>query len=1024
METPLAEELKPGDLEGLVLDKFLVDAFKPKLCDEKDIAVVTFLVKQKDPAQDLSGYIAQGNFDLLDVEASSAPDEDGYYNLLVEMNRNPEMFDIMDHLLQHITQLVNVKEWQFKPYDYGEYLAWTKENFLSTVPHNVEAYLSDQSELLDESESAASLAGTQASEFNYQLLGKVIEEQITKSSRTYVKAFQKQFKIIIKDNRRLLQHIENLKSDHQYLHQQLELYEQREKMALLREQQDFKRIRALEHQVSLLAPYDPEHPEIVIPKPSDPITIERNDMADTPREPPAAKDTISRPEQPEGSGGSAEESVGETPAPSDKESRDSGPGLTDKTPTEDGKQAIVWDLDTFDGDTTQGEITIDAKSKADIAKSSTETDLSANKPSDDDPSASTRADAPGTSDSARRLIAQGLESIKKKDYYTAIEYFTQVTQQVPNARRSLLRIAILYYRLKDYDAARDHALKALDLGAESAKRILAKIEEKQAADIDTADTEEFSETPTEEAIIWGADDFIENATASEISMAQGKSQADTDAQQDVMIYGEPAEETQYADRRPEPLDRGDSSPAPVDEPSTETVVMDFEALGSLEPPVPSTAEPQTAPDPETAKIYFSRGLKAFEQKNYHKAIECFTKVTELLPNARRSFIRLAALYYRLKDYDTAKAHAQKALDLGSASAKRILEKIDVKQKLGFDASADTEFADTVSDIPTGDDVATPKTQSVGKSSLPGTDAASSAKGVEAKTYFTRGVEAFEQKNYQQAIENFTRVTELLPKAPRSFLRLAVLHYRLKDYENAREFARQALELGSDSAQRILEKIEVKQSTASDALAPAKVTDTLPEFPSLDIEESDHPAAGAVDPSSEGQDVRVSESPFEKAPHMDQQPPDQKDSQDSEPLSMESATETISLDADNLMSAFASESSPADAEPFPKADPVSDYFALGLAAAEQESYHKAIENFTKVTELLPDAPASYLNLANLYLKLKNFERAKENADRAYELGSESAKRILEKLEAQRWTDSAISQAGSAESVENGYATTDG
>ena len=74
METQQEQVLKPGDLEGLVLDKFLVDAFKPKLCDEKDIVVVNFLVKKRDPANDLSSYIAQGQFDLIDVEASSSPD--------------------------------------------------------------------------------------------------------------------------------------------------------------------------------------------------------------------------------------------------------------------------------------------------------------------------------------------------------------------------------------------------------------------------------------------------------------------------------------------------------------------------------------------------------------------------------------------------------------------------------------------------------------------------------------------------------------------------------------------------------------------------------------------------------------------------------------------------------------------------------------------------------------------------------------------------------------------------------------
>jgi hypothetical protein len=65
--------------------------------------------------------------------------------------------------------------------------------------------------------------------------------------------------------------------------------------------------------------------------------------------------------------------------------------------------------------------------------------------------------------------------------------------------------------------------------------------------------------------------------------------------------------------------------------------------------------------------------------------------------------------------------------------------------------------------------------------------------------------------------------------------------------------------------------------------------------------------------------------------------------------------------------------------------------------------------------LPEASASYLNLANLYLKLKDYEQAKEHAIRASDLGSESAKRILEQLEAERWEASAISASGAAESA---------
>jgi tetratricopeptide (TPR) repeat protein len=765
-------------------------------------------------------------------------------------------------------------------------------------------------------------------------------------------------------------------------------------MALLREQQGFKRIRALEHQLSLLGPYDAENSEIDILKASVPGTLKSAEISDASIEP--QEDTGTGSDDKKG----AERVISDAEDVSIKSAAegDEGPGKapevaersTDKAASED----IVLDIDTSVGDTAQSEEPIDEEGKAGAA---------------DEASMISEPSTDRGKDFVKKLVAQGLAAVKRKEYNKAIEFFTQVTELIPNARRSLLRIAVLFYRLKDYEAAREHAQRALNLGAESAKRILAKIEDKQAASTDEPVSEEPVESPTEEAIIWATDDFDEDFTASEVSAAAQSDEIA--AEQDVIIFGQTVEVRPGEDSQP--LSESQAEESTEDEGESST---------------------------ETAKEYFSQGLKAFEQKEYHNAIEYFTKVTELLPNARRSFIRLAALYYRLKDYDTARIHAHKALDLGSASAKRILEKIEAKQPTDSDKPPDVEFADTVSEMPTFDNLAgvslpgdaeehtgegseasvrkkedAQKDRAEQASPSPLIDKESHPKAGDAKKYFTRGVKAFEQKQYQKAIEYFTRVTKLLPQAPRSFMRLAVLHYRLKDYENARNHAQQALDLGSDSAQRILEKIDSKQVAGADVSAPDEFADTLPEFPTLEVTEANDLISEISTQTAEGQKDRPSGGPVATGDDSDQEPSDQADVQDSKAFKLESATETISLDADTLLSTGISKAPEKESDSFPKTDPVSDYFALGLAAAEHESYHKAIENFSKVTELLPEAPASYLNLANLYLKLKDYEQAKENAKRASDLGSESAKRILEQIEAERWEASAISASGATEST---------
>jgi len=43
MKSRMENNSKFGNQEGMIADKFLVDAFQPKICDEKDVMVVAFL---------------------------------------------------------------------------------------------------------------------------------------------------------------------------------------------------------------------------------------------------------------------------------------------------------------------------------------------------------------------------------------------------------------------------------------------------------------------------------------------------------------------------------------------------------------------------------------------------------------------------------------------------------------------------------------------------------------------------------------------------------------------------------------------------------------------------------------------------------------------------------------------------------------------------------------------------------------------------------------------------------------------
>ena len=81
----------------------------------------------------------------------------------------------------------------------------------------------------------------------------------------------------------------------------------------------------------------------------------------------------------------------------------------------------------------------------------------------------------------------------------------------------------------------------------------------------------------------------------------------------------------------------------------------------------------------------------------------------------------------------------------------------------------------------------------------------------------------------------------------------------------------------------------------------------------------------------------------------------------------------------------------------KSDSVNEYFKLGLAASDRNDFTVALEYFNKVATALPKVPYSFLNMADLHYRMKNYKTARKHAERALELGSHAAHRMLSKIE---------------------------
>ena len=200
----------------------------------------------------------------------------------------------------------------------------------------------------------------------------------------------------------------------------------------------------------------------------------------------------------------------------------------------------------------------------------------------------------------------------------------------------------------------EYAHKALELGSSSAQKVLSRAMKKQKKVEDAKDKGE-STTGHSENI----DLKTKKISLNEQSLLNSESEENVKIKKDYAREEKKASIQRSKKEVTTKPDEDDSATIPKETlPSNESSVADN----------------------YTVNEYFAMGLAASERQEFEQAIEYFTKVTEMIPNASSSFLNLANLFYNLKDYDTARTHAQRALDLGSKSAQRLLDDIDATTK--------------------------------------------------------------------------------------------------------------------------------------------------------------------------------------------------------------------------------------------------------------------------------------------------------------------------------------------------------
>ena len=130
----LEEGLKQGDLEGMVLPMLSIDEFDSKI-DNKTVIVVSFYSFEEDPAHDLSNFIERSPTQVMDTDVSPAPSKEGYYLTFVEFKRNTQFPQRLIKILDEVSKLTNINNWQFTSFKLpkGKVLPVSNENLAKWV---------------------------------------------------------------------------------------------------------------------------------------------------------------------------------------------------------------------------------------------------------------------------------------------------------------------------------------------------------------------------------------------------------------------------------------------------------------------------------------------------------------------------------------------------------------------------------------------------------------------------------------------------------------------------------------------------------------------------------------------------------------------------------------------------------------------------------------------------------------------------------------------------------------------------
>lgn len=136
----LKEGLRPLDLKDMVYPIIEVDTYRSKMGEDRDVCVISFQAKDRNPAKDIMEFIEKGYEFVLDADVSSGENSRGEYHVFVELDRTAKLPQQIQEIAYGMRKLTGISEWKFRYHKNDRQHDLSEENLSAMIPKTPAMY--------------------------------------------------------------------------------------------------------------------------------------------------------------------------------------------------------------------------------------------------------------------------------------------------------------------------------------------------------------------------------------------------------------------------------------------------------------------------------------------------------------------------------------------------------------------------------------------------------------------------------------------------------------------------------------------------------------------------------------------------------------------------------------------------------------------------------------------------------------------------------------------------------------------